>query len=78
MSHPRTEHWKVLGRLIGYLKGKNTKGIIVRNTKVLKAVMFYDPNYATNNETRKCVKSIVNILGGALLKFSSKTQRTLH
>ena len=26
MSHPRLEHWKSLGRLIGYLKGeeKNT------------------------------------------------------
>ena len=22
MSHPETEHWKALGRLIGYIKGK--------------------------------------------------------
>ena len=25
MSHPGPEHWKTLGRLIGYLKGKETK-----------------------------------------------------
>ena len=36
MSHPGTEHCKVLGRLIGYLKGKETKGIIIKNPEVLK------------------------------------------
>ena len=33
MSHPGPEHWKALGRLIAYLKGKETKGIIIRNPK---------------------------------------------
>ena len=36
MSHHGMEHWKVLGRLIGYLKGKCKKGIIIRKPKVLK------------------------------------------
>ena len=39
MSHPGPENWKALGHLIGYLKGKETKGIIIRKPKVLKAVM---------------------------------------
>ena len=42
MSHPGTEHWKALGRLIGYLKGKNNRGIIIRKPKVMKAVMLCD------------------------------------
>ena len=37
MSHPGSENWKALGIIfIGYLKVKETKGIIVINPKVLK------------------------------------------
>ena len=42
MSHPGMGHWKELERLIGYLKGKESKGIITRKPNVLKAVMFCD------------------------------------
>ena len=42
MSHPGMEHWKALGCLTGYLKGKETKGIITRKTNFMKAVMFCD------------------------------------
>ena len=42
MSHPGPEHWKELGRLIGYIKGKETKVTIIRNPKVLKAVILCD------------------------------------
>ena len=47
MSHPGTKYWKALGRLIGYKKGKKTKGIINKNSKVLKTVIFCDYNYTT-------------------------------
>ena len=62
MIHPGPEHWKALGLLIGYLKGKETKCISIRNNKVLKAVMFCDLNYATYKETRKSVSGIVTTL----------------
>ena len=77
MSHSRPDHWKELGRLIGYLKFKETKGIIVRKPKVLKAVMFCDSNYATYKETIKSVSGLVTTLGRTLLTCSSKTQRTV-
>ena len=76
MSHPGTEHWKALGLLIGYLKSKETKGIIIRNPKVLKSVMFCDSNYAICKETINTVSGLVATLVGTLLKFLSKTQRT--
>ena len=76
MSNLGPEHWKKLGRLIGYLKGKETKGIIIRKPKVLKAVMLCDPNYATDKETGKSVSDLVATLGGTLLTCLSKTQRT--
>ena len=40
MRNTGPEHCKALGHLIGYLKGKNTKGIIIRSPKALKYVMF--------------------------------------
>ena len=67
ISHPGLEHWKSLGRLIGYLKGKDKKGIFNRNPKVIKTVMFCDFNYATDKETRKSVIGLVSTLGGTLL-----------
>ena len=62
MSHPDPEHWKALGRLLGYVKRKDTKGIIIRNTKVPKAVMFCDSNYATDKETRNSISGLVATL----------------
>ena len=77
MSHPGTEHWKALGRLIVYLKSKETKRIIIVNPKVMKAVMFCDSNYSTEKETRNIVSGLVATLGGKLLKCSPKNQRTV-
>ena len=77
MSHLGTEHWKILGRLIGYLKGKETKGIIIRNPKVMKLVIFCDSNYATDKDTRKSVSGLVATLEGTLLTYFSKTHRNL-
>ena len=71
------EYWKLLGCLIGYIKVKETKGIITRNTKVLKEVMFCDSNYTTDKETRKSVSGLVATLGGTLLMYLSKNQRTV-
>ena len=69
MCHSKKEHWKALGRLIGYLKGKRIIGITVINTKVIKEVMFCDSNYATNMETGKNVRGLVAKLGGTLLTY---------
>ena len=67
MSHLGMEHWKTLGRLIGYLKGNETKGIIIRNPQVMKEVIFCDSKYATDKDTRKSVSGLVATLGGKLL-----------
>ena len=77
MIYPGPEHWKALVLFIGYLKGKDTKGITIRNTKVLKAVMFCDSSYATDKDVRKTVSDLVTTLGGTLLTCSSKNQRTV-
>ena len=77
MIHTGSQHWKALGRLIEYLKGKETNGIIIIKPKVLKAVMLCDSNYAIEKETRNIVSGLVATLGRTLLTCLSKTQRTM-
>ena len=77
MNHPGTEHWKALGRLIGYIKFKYPKGIIIKKPKLLKEVMLCDSNYDTDKETRNSVSGLLDTIGGTLLTCSSKTQRTV-
>ena len=77
MSHYGPEHWKSLGSLIGDLKGKEKKGIVIRKPKVLKYVIFFNSNYATYKETRNIVSSLVTTLGRELIMCLSKTQRTV-
>ena len=62
MSRPGSEHQIVLGRFIGYLKVKETKFVTIRNTKVLREVMFCDSNYAINKETIKISRGVVATL----------------
>ena len=72
MSHPGPEHLKALGRLIGYIKVKYMKVIIIRKPKVLKVVMLCDSNYSTDKEARNSVSGFVATLGGTLLTCLSK------
>ena len=77
MIHPGPEHWKALRRLIGYLKGKYTKHIVITKPKVLRAVVFCDSNYATYKETRNSVSGLFATLGRTLLTHLSKTQNNV-
>ena len=72
MSHTGQEHLKALGRWIGLLKSKDTKGIVIRNPKVLKAAIFWDSNFSIYKETIKSVRGLVSTLGQTLLMFLSK------
>ena len=53
--------------MIGYIKGKHTKGIIVRKNKFIEAVMFCDTIYDTNKKIRKSVRSLVATIGRTLI-----------
>ena len=77
MSHPIPEHWKDLELLIGYLKGKETKAIHIRNPEFLKAFILCDSNFDTNKETRKNINDIVTNFGGTLMTFYSNTPKNI-
>ena len=74
-SNPGLEQWKSLVRLVIFIKVKETTVIIIRKPKVLKYVMFFYYNYATNEYKRKGVSGLVSTIGGTILTCSSKTKR---
>ena len=53
MIHPGTEKWKSLGSFIGYLKGKETKVVIVRNPKVLRRLYFLNRTAEQKNKPER-------------------------
>ena len=48
-----------------------------QKNKVMKDVMFCDYIYVLEQDTRKSVSGIVATLGGTLITYSSRTQRTV-
>ena len=62
-------------RLVIFIKVKETTVIIIRKPKVLKYVMFFYYNHATNKYKRKGVSGLVSTIGGTILTCSSKTKR---
>ena len=73
MDGPGEEHWRAMGRLVGYLK-KSDVHLKLREPVNLKVYAWVDSNFATNKETRKSVTGYFVTIGGCLCGFSSKLQ----
>jgi hypothetical protein len=74
LSSPSDEHWKELGRLVGYMKHRKQDGIMYRTPSELRSISFSDSDYAKCEETRRSVSGRVNTLGGMLTNMTSKKQ----
>ena len=66
-----------MGRLVGYIKGKEIKVIVIINPKVIKAVIYFYYNYEMDKETRNSVSGLANTLRVTLLTSPSNTKRTV-
>ena len=75
MQNPGDDHWKAMGRLVGYIASKHYDGIIYRKPKSLKPVTLVDSEYGANTDHRKSVSSGLSTVGGTLVSFESRTQR---
>ena len=77
MIHLGPEHWKALRNLLRYLKGEDTKSIVIIKPKVLKYFMFCDSNYSTDKDTINSSSGLVVIIEGKIRMCLSNTQRTV-
>jgi hypothetical protein len=74
MDNPGEEHWRAMGRLVGYIANQGTVKLRLMKPRDLKVYAYVDSNYATNKETRKSVTGYVTTIGGCLVSAASKTQ----
>jgi hypothetical protein len=74
MDNPGEEHWRAMGRLIGYIASTTTVELRLMKPRDLKVYAYVDSNYATNKENRKSVTGFVLTIGGCLVSYCSKSQ----
>ena len=70
MANPGTGHWKAMGRMAGYLKGKNLHGHMMKAPKNLSVVNYTDASYGV-----KSVSGSICTIGGIVTDWGSRTQK---
>ncbi len=77
MANPNDDHWKELGRLVGYLKHRPPAGLTFRRPTELRSISLSDSNYGTDPDTRRSISGRVSTLGGMITGWSSRKQATV-
>ena len=62
-------------RLVGYLKGKELHGIIMRRPESLKVINYCDASDATDTDLRRSGSGMVGSVGDMVINWSSRTQK---
>lgn len=45
MHNPGDQHWEAMGRIVGYLKGKEKHELVLRRPKLMRIISFGDESY---------------------------------
>ena len=65
-----------MGRIVGYLKGKELYGHIIHNLESLTAVKYCDTSYASDPISKNFVIGMIGTLGGMMTNWNSRTIKT--
>ena len=67
-------HWKVVRKMIAYLKATKDVGVVFRRRGDLKLSLFADADYADICNDRRSVSGVAVMLGNTAVSASSTTQ----
>jgi hypothetical protein len=76
-SNPMEEHWKAVKRVMRYLKGTATTGILYGRVAHQGLVGFTDAAYGDDKGTRRSTGAYLFFYGGAPISWQSKRQQTV-
>ena len=80
MDHPNEDHWKAVSRIVGYLKQQLEQdelySVKLRKPKTLRIKAWCDSDYASNKDHRRSVSGHIVTIGGCIVSWTSKTQRS--
>ncbi|KAJ9555239.1 hypothetical protein OSB04_009853 [Centaurea solstitialis] len=77
MHSPRTDHWNALKRIIRYIKGTTSLGLMLTPATSPSLISYTDPDWAGCPDTRRSTNGYCIYFGDNLISWSSKRQSTV-
>ena len=77
MQQPSMHHWSAVKRVLRYLKGTCTHGILIRKSTSLNLHTFADADWVIDVNDRTSTSSYLIFLGATPISWSSEMQRTI-
>ena len=74
MQNPSKEHWVAVKRVLRYIKGTLTHGLVYRYSEDFRLYGYSDADYAGCIETKKSTSGLVFRLGQCTISWRSKKQ----
>ena len=74
MDHPGPDHWKMMDRMVGYIKGTMYRTVKLREPTDTIVRGFTNSSYASSKDSRRSVTGIIVTVGGTPVMTQSKTQ----
>ena len=71
MQNPGPDHWKALGRFVGYLSQLKLKGIMYVEPEMFKVVALADTDLGNCKEIRRSVGCNIVTIGGCIVDYST-------
>ena len=77
MHHPKQHHWKVVKRILHYLVGSQTHGLLLCMPSQLPLQAYVDANWDSNSDDRKSTTGYTVFLGQNLIAWTSNKQKVV-
>lgn len=77
MHRPQVQHMEAVMRLLRYLKGTCSRGILFGRNQHLDLVAYTDADWAGDRDDRKSTSGYFTLVGGNLVTWKSKKQKVV-
>ena len=77
MQNPGPDHWKALGRFVGYLSQLKLKGLMYVEPETFKVIALADTDFGNCKETRRSVGCNIITIGGCIVDYSTAKHKTV-